>query len=419
MTDKEGAFAAAFFGGVDKKEKFKFPLIDNPSLILPSTNDVIKLFTGKNMTLRQFVRFIEAQNNIKSPVSDSSLDSASRKGVGIRVARKIFSFFDKVIPSHVIANISEKMPLDSEKVPVGSNYWLWFAAIAGFKPFGYEEFKPLIEFLELRGQQEKRLFEELIPLRKKEQITADAHACMRKHYLEIIHLDKNAMDVFFNVVSNSMEGSAVTVDVNTLSTLLQVKLDFYFCLFASFEVGLIRNAIKHDPKIKSNNPGACENGIFCRWMPTFKEGDSTALTSPFEQFLIYLRKLAGQGEGPITWRCLAKSIPIGDEDKKYPDEDAKLEAQIDRLKDWRKSSYYPSRQVLERLFLNLSGEEDVTAVMDLAYFAIALDRLVKSDLALISQEKGIDALAAIKEGYSSYPLYWAKYKAMYLDPVMD
>jgi hypothetical protein len=402
----------------NKKEKVKIALPDYPSIILPSVNVVLELFFGKSISIRQTVRFMESVSKIDSQISDSSLDNFSKRGVGKKTLSKFGLFFDKVaLPERIksLVDHMNKPPFEIDKVPPGSNYSGWLSFLWGIKQHDPVERKPLLDFLESRAQQEKSLFEEAGRLREAGKTTVECFAFLRDSYNDIGYLETETLDIFFDLFNRNLERNDISVDAKSMVAFVKLKLDFYFCLLASYEVGLIAYVEKTDPQLRSNRPDIFEHGFFSYWLPILGEESGEGkkkgeLVFPFELFLDYLRN--SKDKEPISWRVLAKSIPVNVEQESA---DTKHEAQIDRLKAWRKGDYYPGSEVLETFLVNLSGDSNVVTMQNLAICAVALDKLVRVDMKQVDKELGsAGASAIVEEGYSCYPLYWSKYKEMYL-----
>jgi hypothetical protein len=418
MSEQAKTIQALFLDWHDKKEKVVFMTPDNPSFILPSINEVSQLFFGKKMTTYQLVRFTESWLNIQSRISDSSLNNCSKGGVGKGVLSKLGAFFDQLAKVgsrkvDLLALFSTQKLFKYDKISKKSNYWGWLPVIHGIKQHDLMELEPMIVFLEARARQEEEIFAEAMSLSEGEKTPGKCLEFLRKSYGGMGHVDDKAMDVFFDLMEQDIKEELFTVDRKSMVALLKIKLDFYFCLLASYEVGLIAWIEKEDPDLRSRRPDIFERGLIGYWLPVVRDGAEHVLESPFESFLDYLRHVMKE-EGEISWRELAKSIPVTMKEK-FVDADTKHEAQISRLKEWRSGGYYPSREVFETFLVNLSSETNVFAMLDLATCSIALDKLVREDVKLVSKELSEEALAIVEEGYSCYPLYWTKYKAEYLD----
>lgn len=386
-------------------EKFQVKTVYNKDYFLPALACFIELFTPSS-SIRTMIKTAEKHTQLSSEISDSSLDNLSRQGVGKKTAEKLFRFFFRLNPK--LFNQLDSLCDMTEAVYENDNYWKWLGTIHALKAREDQENDELslsIAFLEKRCQQSKQLNIRCREQWEKKQETPEllAFYCDEANRHTLLDGDDlKALQEGIDIAQNK-DGSAIPRD--SAVSLLQYRLDFYFHLMATLEVGILRSWLEFDENIQNRVPDLYLKGIFCGI------AGSQGQSSPFNHFLDTLKERLNpsvlKGGSPLSDYKLATHIPLQKADEQYV---TQHEAQKRQLRKWREGNEYPSLDTLEAMISHLFGFKDQTPIIArslalIGFFCIGMDRLHKQLL----EDKEITA-ELLDKAYASYPRYWQNYR---------
>ncbi len=386
-------------------KKFQLKPVHNKDYFLPALACFIELF-GTSPSVRTLIKSAEKQLQVQSGISNSSLDNFSRQGVGKKTAEKFFSFLFNLNPK--LFKLIEPLGNAKDTIYENDNYWPWLGVVSSLQDFEKEEETELVlcvAFLAERCQQSKQINDTFRAIKKTEPDTLK----VLKMYFDqatkhtLLNDEESAAFMEGIVVEINKPGSDVTEKV--ILAALRYRLDFYFNLMATLEVGILRLWLEIDADVQNRVPDFYQNGLFCSITDIHNQ------SSPFSRFLDDLKERFNpyvlKGSSPISDYKFATFIPISKGDEQCV---TLHEAQKRQLRKWREGSAYPSLDTLEDMISNLFGFKEQIPVIakclaNIGYFCIGLDRLHKQLL----ENKDVSA-ELLNEAYGSYPRYWQQYR---------
>lgn len=386
-------------------EKFQVIAVYNKDYFLPAIACFIELFAPSS-SIRTMVKAAEKHIQVSSGISDSSLDNLRKQGVGKKTAEKLLRFFFRLNPK--LFERLDSLSETAEPVYENDNYWEWLNTIHSLKDQeeqANDEFSLCIEFLEERCRQSKQLNIRCRERWAKKQETSELLAFYFDEANRHTLLDSDELKALQEGIDIAQKRDGSTIPGHAAVSLIQYRLDFYFHLMATLEVGILRSWLEFDEDIQNRVPALYLRGIFCGI------AGSQGQSSPFNRFLDTLKERlnpsALKGGSTLSDYKLATHIPLQKADERYV---TQHEAQKRQLRKWREGNEYPSQDTLEAMISRLFGFKNQTPIIAkslalIGFFCIGMDRLHKQLL----EDKEITA-ELLDKAYASYPRYWQNYR---------
>ncbi|RWX52902.1 hypothetical protein [Photobacterium chitinilyticum] len=383
-------------------KKLRLKPVHNKDYFLPALTCFIELF-GASSSVRTMIRCAEKQLQVSSGISDSSLDNFSRQGVGKKTAEKFFRFIFQTDPQTFTQLESQCETQDT--IYESDNYWPWLGVICNLQGSEENELALCIDFLTKRCQQNKQINNYCRAMKEKETSNAEVlNKYFERTSAHTLLSDEEKTAFSEGIVSelNNPRGEATE---KAVLAMLQYRLDFYFHLMASFEVGILKLWLELDEDIPNRVPDFYQNGFFSSIAHIHSH------SSPFNRFLDGLKERFNpqvlNGYPSLSGSKLAAFIPVDKSDEQYV---TLHEAQKRQLRKWRERNAYPSLETLECLISDLFGFKDQIPVIakslaNIGLICIGLDRQHKQLL----QHKEISP-ELLSKAYGSYPRYWQQYR---------
>jgi len=385
-------------------KKFQFKPEQNNDYFLPALACCIELF-GASSSLRTMVKRAEKLQKVWAGISNSSLNNLARQGVGRKTAEKLFRFLFSLNPK-MLKRLNSLYDT-KDTIYAGDNYWPWLSFVSTQKAFEEKEESELslcITFLASRSHLSKKLNN---TCRAKGTIEKDPLKILPFYYHQAnkhTQLNKEEVTALNEGILILLQKDNREVPREAIVAMVQFRLDFYFNLMATLEVGILKFWLKIDADIPNRVPDFYQNGLFCSIANIRNQ------SSPFNRFLDALKERFNpyvlKGSSPLSDYRLATFIPISKDDEQYI---TLHEAQKRQLRKWREESAYPSSDTLEKLVSRLLGYTDQVPIMakslaTVGIACIAMDRLNKQLLNNDDIDSGL-----LSEVYDSYPRYWQYY----------
>lgn len=356
----------------------------NPFIKTP--DEVAELF-GFPTSIRSQIKFIAAKFGQEVKISDRSLDNLSGKGMSEQNADAALA---------PILTLLDRFNLDfDDLIPIGTSTddlkTLWRAAIknviAGIQSAGEDAsfLQPLIAFIDRRCSEYEPQREWISCHRGMEEDSLLSE--IMGFYSPVINktaLNSEQQNMVIRGLDNLVLGENIEADQDEIEAMWLFMQDFNLSLFAALDLVAIQSKCLH------------QEGT--------KQYDSFLVKILASDGKCYFGKLISfiKAETGFSFRKLAQCVPIQQESAETGR--TLLEAQIERLKEWRKGKTKPSFATLDKFFSNFAFE-DYILLLIYSFICLALDR------ELANKKSAVDR-RILKKVYSAetYINYYLKEK---------
>jgi hypothetical protein len=401
----------------EQGDKLRFSKFGTQSAYLPSWTTVMQFLGWTNPSLKM-LSFIEGHTGVPLKVSRTArYDLFTQKGVAERAGFEVFNwlttaaepFFKQPYSNlHVDINRASK---------VGSNAGDWLSIIAGYKAQAklehngdYFELTPVIEYLEQRCKEDITFLESTKIKVKQQQIDTSRSDTCWKLQLPLWQASSLVEEAvlneflfhFKNIASKEVYSSAQKLAF--IRCYLPVYFDFYFGVYASFEVGCVLYYRDDQQSLKS------KKGILNRAITSY--AINTKIKSCFEALLDEFRTIIPHKNSKMTWTDLASFIPVEYDESEQISSATKLKRKkTDRMKVWRSKKDFPSYKMLYGFLDNLCGsfgEPRNDTLRDLCLITMGIDRQI-TELSKLGVKDGItqyEMESEIRSMFTTYDKYY-------------
>lgn len=356
-------------------------LAHNPFLKAP--DEVARLFgmqISARCKLKQLARILKKDIQL----SARSLDNLSGKGISKRSAEaKIYPIFEEM-QDYLGFDDTE---LTSDKIKVFDIQSIWseyikvFLATDRISGQAAHLYQPLIAFIERRCDEyrpQKEWFERNWGMSKKE---AASH--LSEFYRPVLDktlLSSTQRDRVIHVFDQIYPGAEFEIDDAEIEALAYFLHDFNLSFFAALELSLRNVAQWHGAKNERNR------SFLTQVMAS--EGKCY-----FGRFIGLIKELSG-----LTYKDLAGFIPV-----EFDENDSgrtRQEAQLERLKEWRKGKTKPSWTVMDEFSSNFDVSDQLPLML-FGFICQAIDRIMEGK-ELSDKDRVVLQRVYSEENYSRY-----------------
>jgi hypothetical protein len=322
------------------------------------------------------------------------------KGVGKRTCKKYIDWIiDAPIP--FLDNLIEgRNPRLDASAKVISNAFYWFSLFDGIKhliKFNNDEmipeYIPLLEFIEDRCNSEVTLQQYVRSRDDYNDSDLDNADIWWKKFAKpffvkntVLPLDAlNSLDQL--MATGSMPEEITDNEKNTLyKDILRLKFDFILAAIAHYEVGCVLAIYPNGEGLENLRPLACS----AIEKYSTDDEDHSCFYWALEKFKDGLTEV----EPDISWRKIARYIPINPESEETKEGNTKEQKQLDRLKSWRKGKNLPSNKLLGLFINNITesiGGAEIDSLFVLCRITIGLDKTLTNLNKKWSKEIGTES----------------------------
>jgi hypothetical protein len=401
----------------ERGDKLRFSQLGTQSVYLPSWFTVMHFLGWTNPSLK-VLSFIEEHSGVPLKVSRTArYDLFTQKGVAGRSGVEIFNWLTRATESFLKQPQSNLLQDIKSATEVGSNAGDWLSGIAGYKTQAkfkfkddYFEFTPLIKYLEQRCREDVTFLESTKRKIKQQQIdTSRPDTCWALQlplWQTSSLVEEAVLNEFLFHFKNiaSKEVYSKTQKMAFIRCYLPVYFDFYFGVYASFEVGCVLYYRDDQESLKS------KTDILNRVITSY--AINTKIKSCFEALLDEFRTIIPHQDSKMTWTDLASFIPVKFDESEQRSSATKLKRKkIDRMKVWRSKKDFPSYEMLYGFLDNLCGsfgEPRNDTLRDLCLITMGIDRQI-TELSKLGVRDGIaqyEMELEIRSMFTTYDKYY-------------
>lgn len=367
---------------MNKDKVFIRPIL-NRNPFLKSPDEVCQLF-GFPMSARSRVKLVAHMLEQEVGLSDRSLDNLGKKGISRRLAEtSLYPIFQ---------SMQDYLDLDdsdfiSEDIKTFDMHPLWSETIKVFfasARLSEEQelcFQPLRAFIERRCDEyrpQKEWFEHNCGMNKE-----DAISYLSEFYRPVLDktmLNSVQQDRIIKVFDRTAPGVELEIDDSEVEAFAYLTHDFNLSFFAALELSL-RNIARWHGAIEKNNKS---------FLTQMMAIDGKCY---FDRFIGLIKK-----KSDLTYKDLAKFIPI--DFNENASGRTRGDAQLERLKEWRKGKVRPSWKVLDEYF-SYFDPSDQLPLMLFGFICQAIDRIMESK-ELSDKDRVVMQRVYSEENYSRY-----------------
>lgn len=380
---------------INAGEKQAINLGANKSHFLPSPS-VLFNFLGFKLDILTTIEKLETVGVKPPAISRSSLYDLQGQGVGKRTYKKYLDWaIDAPLP--YLDNLIEgRNPQLDASAKTNSNAFQWLCFLESIKSSAHvnddelrPEYTPLTEFIQYRCDTEVAFQQRLREQGKygeSDLSNSDiwwkllAKPFFAKH--TVLTLD--ALDSVDTLMANRAVPQGLSESEKNIlyKNALRLKFDFILSAIAHYEVGYALTLCPTGPQPQSVAPLACH--------AIKKYAASDENRTCFGWALQIFKDWCSTTRHDISWREIARNIPVEDTDPTCESGTTYTDKQYSRLKDWRKGKNLPSNALLTLFVGNITGAEDNTVESDglfiLFRITMGLDKILTNLMKQSKQE---------------------------------
>ncbi|WP_158678843.1 hypothetical protein [Pseudoalteromonas sp. T1lg75] len=370
-------------------ETFSFSNQGKRNFFLPSPFDTAQFVFG--LSMKSLIQYFEQDSGEKIPIGDSNKKALfNKKGVSYRTAKKLSPWLRPLL-SKGLQNINRDSWGIVEKGSQGAyNTAAWGSLLAGFRTefalSGVEvampEQEPQINFLLRRLEAEVEMVTDIRKQVGAGQVKEDDSIALMKLMLPYWKRHTLVPEVqWINFIEkieliesgNKIVGTKPVTEF--IISFIHIHLDFYFHLFASYEVGCVLTYREKKEELE-DKPGllyeAVTNYVANSNLEDYK-------WTCFGELLEALRRAISKRHGELSQRQMAMLIPMGHSGS--PSQESDYERHYKKLKSWRSGKETPRFEQLEKFINNIANHfrlgGDSFPVALLLLMSLHIDNTVK------------------------------------------
>lgn len=370
------------------KVKIKPLVTGNPFIKTP--DEIASLF-GLPVSIRSKLKFFGKLVGEDIPLSNRSLDNLSNKGVSENVVHRALEPLAKKIEEMIGVSLDESLPDGTREsdVDILLQSGLQVALHCFSQTLSEDDpartyFQPLELFVERRCREFQPQKEWLESYRNKGATLEDATRNIADFYRPIMDktmLSQQQVDEAIFVLKCLGEDERKSFDQSFKSSFIYFYQDFNLAFFAALDLCIFNFVLDgRDEKVEVRSV----------LIPVFEQKDKCY----FGKFLSLIKEKSG-----LSNVGLSNSIAIETVDTKSGR--TLGEAQLERLKEWKKGKNQPSYSMLSQFCSNLSFYEALPMLF-VASICLSIDRLVAK--CTLEDEKSIMREIYSVENYRRYYL---------------
>ncbi|WP_407546929.1 hypothetical protein [Vibrio parahaemolyticus] len=349
---------------LDKKTKFKLSNMDTGNLFFPNPDEFMKSL-GFNVSPRSKIKKFAKESSIEIEISDRSLDSLLKRGISLKLARKLFrnlskSDFFKWIRRNVNVGNLPKNCWDNGK------FWLISLELTMLLSDEFD-FLPFERFLTKRHEQNQTVVMWLENNKKMPQTEREQIAWLLEHYgivLPLTSLEASRHETIKQALEEIVKAEFQGVDVfdipnQEIQDIVLIQYDFHLSMLAAFDLSIC----------------SLESGDYCSFFSEIMKREGNCYFAKYLGWFIDLTNSTQYELGicvPVNYKDTGSGRTLE-------------QVQRETLKDWMKGKTKPTWQTLERFFeKKLPSCDDVFYFQVIAWVCIGMDKLVGKN---VRQEK--------------------------------
>lgn len=369
--------------------KLRLSRLGRENLFLPMIDDGAHYLIG--MKPQKMYAFLEKEQKRPMPIGRTARSELFNKGAGYQTAKKFFAWIKPLSQEFAKACDDDRYVLLEKGLKTSSNAGAWLSLLTGLQASKscrdghWSEHGLQLNFLERRCLADIQMLTQIRGLIDAGKLNSDDAVSImqlmlpywREHALvPELELKKFARAVEMHAAGR-LDGDAAIIELLTSS--FQLYLDFYFHLFASYEVGCLINQVADKTALKEQQGGLYQ--AIGRFVAAYSGDTVRHKRCCFGEWLEVIRLAISKHRYSLGVMEMSMSIGL----ELDPDDgrgNTKESKNYDTFRSWRNGKDRPTFERLECFFDNLANsiEEGTKAEFHFllrSLMAIGIDELVK------------------------------------------